>query len=140
MRILSFLFLILLFAACGGTPNVTEHQQSPEEAVKAFFQALSNNEFDKAAALGTEATQKQVAFYRTELSMVQDNPEERKELEARFKLDFKKLECEERQGTMTCIICCNTAGGEATVELHQKDKLWLVDTELGNYKPNEEAE
>jgi len=130
-----FCLLILLFSlflACTNSPDMSKEQQTPETAAKAFFEALSSATFEKAAALATEMTQKQIKYLRTDLSMAAD--EEYKELLASFKLDFKTIECAEQAGTMTCVLCCAKGGGEATVELMQKNEKWFVHTKLGDYE------
>ncbi len=123
---------IFIFSACNSTPNVEEHQQKPEDVVKAFYEAMGNLEFQKAEALGTEHTKKQVKYFATELGMITDE-KEKKEFMASVQLNFKTVNCSEQEGTMTCRICCGPDGGEAEAEVVQLENKWYVQITLGEY-------
>jgi hypothetical protein len=124
-----FSFLaILLFSACNSTPNVEEYQQKPEDVAKAFFEALSEQEFQKAIALGTAHTQEQVKLYATELGMAKED--EREAMIASRKLNFKSVSCTEQEGSMICKVCCNTEGAEAEAEVVQLENKWFVQITL----------
>ena len=130
MRFLTlFSLFALLIIACNGKPNVVNLQKSPEEASKAFFEALSALDYDKAQALGTEETQTQLRYLRADLNMSSD--EERAEREKELKLEVKSVNCSEANGKTTCAVCCNAEGGEASVEMVQQDGKWFVSTSFG---------
>lgn len=122
---------ILLLASCNTPPNVEEHQQKPEDVAKAFFEAMGKQEFEKAAALGTDHTKKQVKYFATELGMVKK--EEQEEMMASMKLDFQSVNCADQEGSMICKICCGPDGGEAEAEVVQLQNKWFVEITLGEY-------
>ena len=127
-----FLFLLLsvsLLIGCNSKPNVAELQKTPETAAKSFFEAIGAKNQDKANALSTEFTQRQLRLFMTDMSMGTD--EEKLEKEKNIKLEFKSVSCQETDGKMTCKICCNAAGAEADVEMTQVDGKWFVNMGFG---------
>lgn len=131
-RLFSFFLLFSLITACNQAANVADLQGTPEEAAKAFMEAFSAQEFQKAEALGTAHTKKQIRYFATELGMVGEK--ERSEMLAGFVLNFEKVECKEQGGAMRCKICCGADGAEAELELMQQDEKWFVQVTLGDYE------
>ena len=128
-KYLFLLLSLLLLTACNIEPNVAGLQKTPEDAAKAFFEALSKKDQPKAEALATELTQKQLKLFLTDLKMGPD--EEIAEKEKAIQLDFKSISCQENAGKMICKICCNADGAEAEVEMAQVDGKWFVNMNFG---------
>jgi len=130
-KITLFCAALTLFAACNNVPKVAELQTKPEDAAKAFFEALSEKNIEKAQALGTENTKRQVHLLGIYFNMSSDKDIADKKKELNLDLQFKSITCAENQGKMICKICCNGEGAEADIEMVQQDGKWFVQHDFG---------
>jgi hypothetical protein len=128
-KIALFFAALAIFAACNNAPNVTASQSKPEDAAKAFFEALGEMNIEKAQALGTATTKRQLHLLGIyfNMSSEEDKASKKKELQ----LEFKSITCAENQGKMICKVCCNSEGAEADVEMVQQDGKWFVQRDFG---------
>ncbi len=124
---LSICFFLLI--ACNEPPSVAHLQKTPEEAAKAFFEALSQQNIAKASALASPSTQRQVRLFFADLNM--SSEEERKEKLREIELNLKSIDCKEQGGKMMCKICCALNDAEAEVEMVQQEGKWAVQHSFG---------
>ena len=124
MRFFYFL-LFLLTTAC--TTETQVSQDSPSDALKGIFEAIKNQDFEKASLYGTANTQISLRDFVTNLKMV--SKEERINLLSPFNMKISKVECTEIQGSTICSLCCSDEG-DISINMVQQDNKWFVQMEF----------
>jgi hypothetical protein len=120
---------MFFFSGCYQTPKVIQHQKKPEDAVKAFYEAISSRNLEKAKALSTDSTKRQLHLFGTSLIMSGDV--EKDSLLKAYQLNFENIICSGSPLRMICKICCDASGREKDTELMQMDGLWFVNSDFG---------
>jgi hypothetical protein len=123
-----FLLLIPFFFACKN-PKVAAFQSKPEDAVKAFYEALYKLDLETASALGTDLTKRQLHLFGVLLKMSSAEDMEVKKKEVQVQL--KNLSCSYKEGKMICTICCGADGKEKGVEMMLQKGKWFVHKHFG---------
>jgi hypothetical protein len=132
MHFFSRCFILLLSAfilgtASCGSPKVDFN--SPESVAKAYLEAMSKLDFDKAKTYCTQSTAEMMDMIKMLMGVMEEK--ERKEMEAESKkLKIKKVTCETMSATTReCRYCCNEEGNEdeAAFMLVREGNKWLVD-------------
>ncbi|MDC0230452.1 hypothetical protein OAK19_00665, partial [Aureispira] len=70
-------------------------QSTPEEAIRSFFQALKDEEFEKASLYTTTKTQISLRGFVANLNVI--SVEEKRDLLSPFKMEVTKTNCSEIQ-------------------------------------------
>ena len=127
MRFL-FLICLFLFLEVSCSSEVQVYQSNPEETIRGFFQALKDEEFEKASLYTTAETQESLRNFVANLNM--NSAEEKAILLSPFKMEISKINCSENQGAIICFLCCSP-DGETPVNMVQQDNKWFVEMEFG---------
>ncbi len=124
MRFFIYLFLLTLV---GCAPEQHVSQSSPEEAAKGMFEALREQDFEKASLFGTSTTQISLRDFATNLNMISE--EEKRTILSPFDFEISKVECSENQGSTVCNLCCSN-DGELSINMVKQDNKWFVQMEF----------
>ena len=127
MRFLFFISLFL-FLEVSCESEVQVYQRNPEETIRGFFQALKEEEFEKASLYTTVETQVSLRDFVANLDVI--SVEEKTILLSPFKMGVSKAICSENQGATICSLCCSP-DGEIIVNMVQQDNKWFVEMEFG---------
>lgn len=117
--------VLYLVVACSSAPEVA--QSTPEEAIRGLFEALKEQDFEKAKLYGTSSTQKSLQDFATNLKMISDD--EKAQLLAPFQMTVAKVSCREESGAMFCSLCCSSEG-DIKIEMVQQDNKWFAQVDF----------
>jgi len=131
--LLFFLGLSLLTACQEEGPDYSQEQQTPQAAIKAFYTAIAAEDFAKAEAFCEPSSQKQLRYFATELQFKSAKPTQKEALLDKVRFDFSQLDCQEKDGSTSCQLCCNANQEAVDIEMVQREGKWLVVANLDNY-------
>ena len=98
--------------------------KTPEDCLREFNRAMGELDFERAKRFSTELSHKNyIAPCQAALRMGHWTAEEAKKF---LKMSEAKLQCQDQQGQMRCLICCSAEGAEAEFDLVQEQEQWLV--------------
>lgn len=125
MRLLLLGGLLLGLCQCG--PSKTINYKRPQNVVRAYYQALEQNDFERLLRLGTPEMQGTINLLYNMYNLLPE--EERNNLKSSVSVQkIKKITCEIQENTAICKACCDTKGKslEGPITLKRINKQWLV--------------
>jgi|GEM_PF-3336129 len=132
--ILLFILGLSLLTACQEEgPDYSQEQQDPQTAIKAFYMAVATEDFAKAEAFCEPSSLEQLRYFATELRFKASKPDKKEALLDKIRFDFSQLDCQEKDGSTICKLCCNAKQEEVEIEMVQREGKWLVIAKLDNY-------
>lgn len=117
----------LLIGLCQCGPSKTINYKRPQSVVRAYYQALEQNDFERLLRLGTPEMQGTINLLYNMYNLLPE--EERASLSASASIQkIKKITCEVQENTAVCKACCEANGAllEAPLTLKRINKQWLV--------------
>lgn len=125
MRLLILGMLLLGFCQCA--PFKSVNYKRPQSVVRAYYQALEQQDFKRLLRLGTPEMQGTINFLYN-LYQLTPKTEHQATLEKNFLQAVKKITCEVQENTATCKVCCGANGQDlkAPLILKRVNKQWLI--------------
>ncbi len=125
MRLLLLGGFLLGFCQCA--PSKSVNYKNPKSVVRAYYQALQQQNFDQLLRLGTPEMQGTVNLLRNLHQLLPEAERQASRNNPALK-GVKKITCEVQTNTAICQACCDEVGAElsASLTLKRLNKQWLV--------------